>query len=84
MSKAHDRTDTLCPDCGETYCSICNSACPAVCMEHKGHTDADTALLEACREALVHALRCRLTRCHACQDAWGVRARLNERLGKTK
>ena len=41
---------------------------------------ADTELLEACYKALGHVLHCRLTKCHACQEAWSLRMRLNERL----
>ena len=90
MTKDHDRTDTLCPDCGDTYCSKCDSACPAVCMEHKGHADADIALLEACRTELItqweanHYEHCSNLPCAQPTDCqWPepkVLSRLNERL----
>ena len=31
--------------------------------------------------ALVHALQCRLLKCHACQEAWGVRIEMKGRYG---
>ena len=52
MSKDHERTDTLCPDCGDTYCKTCDGSCPAICMKHKSHDAEYTDLLEASREAL--------------------------------